>query len=242
MICLISNNSIVYGPTPWDFRAILEHLIVAGFDLLEGVLYQREGRELQRVCDFPDTEPQGPLTLPGFMLLPAVEVDDPAPEGKTLSGREPLILAERVELHPVWVDLPPPPSLAEVKAARCAEVDALRDTYLRAGYAFERDGRHVLQIRGEDDRLNWLGVLSGCIAMVMGGQGSTALSIRTEGNVTMSIPAVELMPILLGALNHQSAIYAAAWVHKDSMIAFTEDTPENVAAVQAHDITTGWPE
>ena len=67
------------------------------------------------------------------------------------------------------------------------------------------------------------------------------MTIRTEGNVSLAIPAVELMAILLGALNHQSAVYAAAWVHKDAMNAIIEETG-GVAAVQGHDITTGWPE
>lgn len=132
-------------------------------------------------------------------------------------------------------------TLEETKVARCAEVDALRDVHLRAGFAFERAGRHVLQTRGEDDRLNWLGVLSGCQALVMGGQGTSSLLIRTEGNDTLSIPAAELMAILLGALNHQSAICAAAWSHKDAINAITEESGGR-EAVQAHDITTGWPE
>lgn len=249
MFCLIKDNAIHFGPASWNLPAILEHLIIAGFDLREGVLFQREDTEevpvFHPICPFPDSEPQTPLILPGLKILPAVEVDEPTPDGKTMAGREPIILADRVELRPIWADLPPappPPSLEEVQAARCREVDALRDSRLRLGFAFERDGPHVLQTRGEDDRLNWLGVLSACQALVMGGQGGSAITIRTEGNLSLSIPAVELMAILLGALNHQSAIYAVAWAHKDAINAITEDTPENVAAVQAHDITTGWPE
>lgn len=245
MVCLIQNGIIIFGPAPWNHPAILEHLIIAGFDLREGVLFQREDTEdgpvFHPVCPFPDAEPQAPLFLPGFTFLPAVEVDGPTPVGKTLTGREPVILADRVELRPIWTDLPPPPSLGEVKAARRIEVDAKRDSRLRLGFAFDRDGLHVLQTRGEDDRLNWLGVLSACQVLVMGGQGSAPLTIRTEGNVSLAIPAVELMAILLGALNHQSAVYAAAWVHKDTMNAISEESGGR-EAVYAYDITTGWPE
>lgn len=245
MFCLISDNSIVLGPAPWNLSAILEPLIIAGFDLREGVLFQREVTEgdtvFHPICPFPDSEPLGPLMLPGFTLLPAAELDEPAPGGKSLAGHEPVILEDRVELRPIWVDLPPPPSLEEVKVARRIEVDALRDSRLRLGFAFERDGLHVLQTRGEDDRLNWLGVLSACQALVMGGQGSAALAIRTEANDTLAIPAVELMAILLGALNHQSAVYAVAWVHKDAINAITEESGGR-EAVQAYDITNGWPE
>ena len=117
-------------------------------------------------------------------------------------------------------------------SARCAEVDALRDQLLRSGYAFEVDGsRHAIQTRGEDDRLNWLGVLAACQALAAAGQGAESLSIRTAANDTLTMPAAGLAQVLLGALAHQSAIYAAAWVHKDAIR----------QGDAARDITTGWP-
>ncbi len=133
-------------------------------------------------------------------------------------------------------------TLESVKQARCLEVDALREAKLRQGYTFTRGGAtHVLQTRDDSDRTNWLGVLAGSQAMLMAGAGGEALSIRTQDNATLTIPASDLMQVLLGALAHQSAIYAAGWAHKDTLGQITEDTG-GIQAVQCHDITTGWPE
>jgi len=245
MVCLIQNGIIIFGPAPWNLSAILEPLIIAGFDLREGVLFQREdtkdGPVFHPICPFPDSEPQGPLMLPEFTILPAVEQDEPAPEGKSLAGRFPVILEDRVEMRPIWADLPPPPSLEEVKASRRIEVDAERDRRLRLGFAFDRDGPHVLQTRGEDDRLNWLGVLSGCMALVMAGQGDAVQEIRTEANVVVPIPADECLQVMLGALAHQGAVMKTSWSHKDAINAITDESGGR-EAVQTYDITTGWPE
>lgn len=111
MICLIKDNAIVFGPAPWSSRAILEHLIIAGFDIMDGSLY---GPDKAVLGAFPDTEPEAPLALSGFTILPAVEMDEPTPEAKMLAGREPVILADRVELRPVWVDIPLAPVIPPV--------------------------------------------------------------------------------------------------------------------------------
>jgi len=75
--------------------------------LLDGILYDCNRA---RVCDFPDAPPQGPVDLPGFRLLPVVELDEPTPDGKVMAGHETAILADRVELWPVWATLPPAPA------------------------------------------------------------------------------------------------------------------------------------
>ncbi len=141
-----------------------------------------------------------------------------------------------------WLGQPQTQSLEDAKQARCMEVDALREAKLRQGYTFTRGGAtHVLQTRDDSDRTNWLGVLAGSQAMLMAGAGGEALSIRTQDNATLTIPASDLMQVLLGALAHQSAIYAAAWAHKDTLGQITEDSG-GIQAVQGHDITIGWPE
>ena len=112
MICITKGNSIIFGPAPWDFNIVLEHLIVAGFDLLEGVLY-RHGEapgEMIPVCAFPATPPPGPITLPGGMrILPVVDVDEPAPAGQVLVGRILVVVGDQVERRPDWGDAPTPP-------------------------------------------------------------------------------------------------------------------------------------
>lgn len=156
MIALVdASGHILFGPAPWSFQAILEHLIIAGFDLQDGVLYRREdagdGPALRPVCPFPDFEPQGHLILDGFTILPAVEVDEPTPEGKTLAGRAPVILEDRMELRPVWADIPPPPALeVHDQAARVTKLEFAsrftaeeRQAILDAAGKRDADGRLV---------------------------------------------------------------------------------------------------
>lgn len=123
--------------------------------------------------------------------------------------------------------------------AICRRVDALRDEKLRSGYTFTHsdDVEYTLQTRGEEDRVNWLGVLSAAQAYVMAGAGDVqTMSIRTSENATLTLSCNDLQTLMLNTLNWQSLIYGAAWQHKDTLRGYT-----TMSEVAAHDITVGWP-
>lgn len=123
--------------------------------------------------------------------------------------------------------------------AMCHRVDALRDEKLRSGYTFTHtdNADYTLQTRGEEDRVNWLGVLSAAQAYVMAGAGDVqTMSIRTQENDTLALSCNDLQTLMLNTLNWQSLIYGAAWQHKDTLRGYTL-----MSEVAAHDITADWP-
>lgn len=126
------NNEIVCGPVTYQAAEFQAGLFRVGFvlELESGVFFAPSGAELT----LPAEAPAAPLALEGCSILPAVEVDEPAPEGKVLAGREPVIMADRVELRPVWVDAPPSPSLDSLRAQAITEIKAGAYRYIVARY------------------------------------------------------------------------------------------------------------
>lgn len=109
MICLIKDGSIIHGPANWNLQNVMESLYPHGFDRSQGNLYRMSDMQTP-LMPMPDVEPTARLDLgEGYAILPVVTIEEPAPEGQTLAGREPVILEGRVELRPVWVDIPPDP-------------------------------------------------------------------------------------------------------------------------------------
>lgn len=131
MICVtIGTLGVWAGPMEWAHFLESATLYPLGYSRRDGALHGPTGQ----VVALPQNEPTSALDLPGCRILPVVEVDEPAPEGKILSGREPVVLADRVELRPVWVDAPPAPSLDDFKAAKRAAVQARKVSVRDAGF------------------------------------------------------------------------------------------------------------
>lgn len=134
MICLVNDNVIVVGPVAWSIEAILEPLLIAGYDVRDGILY---GPNLAALGPAPDTEPTGPLALGAYTVLPVVEVDASASEGKILAGREAVITGDHVKMRPVWGDLPPAPpdpTLEDLILSKTTAIQATKVSARDAGF------------------------------------------------------------------------------------------------------------
>ena len=228
MICYVNNDIIVFGPASWDLSALLEQLIIAGYDVTGGVLY---GPDRTAMGPLPDAEPAVKTDLGGFTLLPVVEVDEQTPDGKILAGREPVIAGNCVELRPVWADappLPPAPTLEETQAARKAEVTMLRDQRRARGVLF---GAARLAAMPEDQGTY--------------GDSITYLGWKPEGTRIKWKAATEWIEVDLLTLRAAAeavgdfieALFDAEHAHHIAI-----DALASVAAVRAYDITAGWPE
>lgn len=129
-------------------------------------------------------------------------------------------------------------TVATLIAARCVEVEAERDRRLcRHQYDFGAGhGVLTLQLRDLDDRANWLTLDASAQRLVVAGNGTTMLPLRTAENVTLMLPASDVVTVMAALSGHGQLVMAASWEHKDTLRAMTD-----LAAVAAYDVTTGWP-
>lgn len=128
---------------------------------------------------------------------------------------------------------PPALGLEALRAARQAEAQSQCTMRLRAGYPlrFAGQGYHM-----QADRPRLTALLASCQArQTLRGAGA-GVSLRTEEGAVLEIPAGELAPLLVAALDYQDAVSQACWAHKDALAGLT--TPE---AVRNHDLSEGWP-
>ena len=134
----------------------------------------------------------------------------------------------RVERVATLEDIP----LADLKASKKAQADALCGTKMSAGYDHDFGapyGVKRLQTR-ESDRPYWLALAQVSAVMVMAGQGaSSAGAIRAEDNVNVPVTAQQALDAMLGMQTHLGVILAALWSIKDTIIAATDAA--EVAAV-----------
>lgn len=167
----------------------------------------------------------------GFKLLPVAGLDEPAPEGKALAGRDAVILEDRVELRPIWADIPPPPSppsLEEVKAARKTEATAMREQARARGVVF---GEARLAAMPEDqgaygDAITYLGWEP---------EGAILKWKAASGWIELDLPALRAAAEAVG--DFIEALFEIEHNHHAAIDALT-----GVAAVQAYDVAAGWPE
>jgi len=224
MICLEKNGTIVFGPAPWNVSAILEPLIIAGCDLADGALY---GPDKTVLCHFPTLEPVEPVELGAFRVLPVAEVNEPAPEGKALAGREPVVLEDRVELRPVWGDLPPPPTLEEVKTAKKAGATAMRRMVEEGGIDFQ--GVRIATGKSDQDRIAG-------VQLYLQAHSEAVIDWKADsGWTTVNKAAIDAIASAVGA--HVQACYSAEKTHHEAI-----DALADAEAVQDYDVATGWPE
>lgn len=171
-------------------------------------------------------------------LLDIVE-PPPAPAGKilTITG---LTITKGKPTRTFVVEDPPAPSIEAGKAALRLAVDAKRDTVFAAGFtpATGPLASHTLQTRDGDDKVNWLTSQAAYSAAVMAGQGAAmGATFRTADNITIVMSFADGLSVLLSMAAWGSAVFGRSWALKDAIEAAGDDP----AALDAIDITVGWP-
>lgn len=128
--------------------------------------------------------------------------------------------------------------LEDVRADALAKIDAKRDRMLTAGFTYDFGGdvgSKTLQTR-ESDRINWLALHSMAMTLTNGGNPNTPMTLRDAQNALISVPARKVVSCMFDMGVRLSAIYAAAWSHKDFVRLQT-----TVSGIKSRDIDAGWP-
>ena len=121
-------------------------------------------------------------------------------------------------------------------ARRCSEVDALRDSHLAAGVAFDfPDGTGTVQTRSLEDSRNIQANASAAQMYLMAGQPEAVMQFRDMENVVHSLTAQQMLDMCAYVMGHGQGLYATSWAHKDLLRLLTDP-----AAVLAYDVTGGW--
>lgn len=129
------------------------------------------------------------------------------------------------------------PTLEYLISVKKTEINSIRDTKLTSGFKFKHgDLSYTLQTRDDNDRINWLGVLSAATSMVLAGKGEETTTIRTLENDTLTITYLESQILMLQTLQYQTDIYKAAWDHKDAVEKLMDKK-----LVKNYDCSINWP-
>ena len=160
--------------------------------------------------------------LPGVTLIEAVS----GSPGDLWDGT-------KVVKRPKWA------SLEEAITARLAEVDALRQgkTFSDAPVSFPDGKIKEIQLRNEFDMSNLIVMSVASLAAVVERNPNAYIMYRTKDDKTQEIKAVEMLGIGMAVLVAKQAVVSAAWAHKDTI-----RQCKTIEAVEAYDITKGWPE
>lgn len=130
-----------------------------------------------------------------------------------------------------------PETLSEAIARRKAEVDALRDEKIGAGLVYNfPSGLGTIQLRNQKDLTNVQGVASAGQALMAMSDTTTTINFRDSEDYTHALTGAQLVQMGLAVASFISSHYGTAWTHKDAISDLTTK-----AAVDAYDITTGWP-
>ena len=116
------------------------------------------------------------------------------------------------------------------------KINAQRDQLFIAGFKFALGGEsHVLQTRGPDDNINWLGLLTEAEKK----PAEAPMEIRTAANKTISISAANVVALLIAAKSYRAAVLKYSWAAKDAMEAAVDET----ALFEAYEAAIGgtWP-
>ncbi len=97
-------------------------------------------------------------------------------------------------------------------------------------------GIQVLQTRDMEDRTNWLILESGINDLLAVGQGATAVTIRTEENCLIDLPASDAKAVLVAMKQSGAAKLAQSWALKNAI-----EQATTLAEFDAIDVTAGWP-
>lgn len=124
------------------------------------------------------------------------------------------------------------------KKLKLAAVDKLRleKTFTDVEVSFP-GGMKVIQFRNEFDRANLISVASAAIALAVIGKPNDAMVYQTKDNKKQDLKASEMLSVAMEVLAKKQTVVSAAWVHKAAIRDLT-----TLEAVEAYDITKGWPE
>lgn len=132
-----------------------------------------------------------------------------------------------------------PPSLEDLKSAKIIDLAA---EYQSRVQSFPWDfgapfGVLHLQLRGTDDQANWLTLQAKAMNHISAGQGDAeVLAIRTEENITVPVTANVAAQVMDALSSFGGNMKAHQWALKDAI-----NAAEDEAALEAIDITAGWP-
>lgn len=147
--------------------------------------------------------------------------------------------AELAEIGVTWV-APPGPTLDEIKAGRSAAVTAKREAVFAAGFSPASGPLqgHTLQVRNDQDKINWLTSATSYSAAVAGGHGAVpGATFRTMANETVVTTFAEGAAIIVRDMAAWGqTIMARSWALKDQI-----DAAAEAAVLAAIDIEVGWP-
>jgi len=129
-------------------------------------------------------------------------------------------------------------SLAEAKTARLSEVDQLRltKTFTDVAVDFPSGDKKEIQFRNEFDMSNLMSVATAGIALIVSGAPTAEVVYRTKDNTTQTVTAAQMVSVGVAVLSAKQAVVSAAWTHKDAIRQL-----ETIEAVEAYDLTVGWP-
>jgi hypothetical protein len=131
------------------------------------------------------------------------------------------------------------PTLADLKAAKIAEINAKLESVLTGGYTVQSGAMtgEVLQTRNLEDRTNWLISQASYSAAVAMGHGAVeGATFRTADNSTFTVSFSEGLGVLLAMAAWGASAMNNSWALKDAVRA-----AENEAALSAIDIEANWP-
>lgn len=93
MIAIVKDGTIAYGPLAYDrtdvFRILIPYGATMTCDVVDPV-------------DIPQAEPSAAMDLGVAMLLPVTVIADAPGDGQVVTGHETVVLADHVELRPIY--------------------------------------------------------------------------------------------------------------------------------------------
>ncbi|MCG8643356.1 MAG: hypothetical protein MI862_26755 [Desulfobacterales bacterium] len=125
----------------------------------------------------------------------------------------------------------------DVKSVLKSKINNRRDEIFLAGVDFDYDGKtHTLQTRDAEDLINWTHVLN----IASSAPVDQVITIRTKENVTLSLAANKVAPLISTGVLRRKAVMQASWDLKSAI----DDAAEDAAAVAAYEagIDTVWPD
>jgi len=122
------------------------------------------------------------------------------------------------------------------KQAKIAAVMAFGETVIQSGYPYDFGGEHGiqhLQLRNNDDKINWQTVLAGStIAVSQGAALVPGPNIRTAENNVIQITYGEAVQMLTSLISWAESKYMVSWAKKDAIRATINDTQLDAVAVE----------
>ncbi|MDZ4230443.1 MAG: DUF4376 domain-containing protein [Dehalococcoidales bacterium] len=127
--------------------------------------------------------------------------------------------------------------MAEVRAAKLAEINALRDGKIAAGIPFLfPDSPGTVQTRDLIDARNIQTNISAAIILQAAGETGPVMMFRDMEDAIHPMTPQQMIEMGMYAGQQGQAIYTASWVHKDAVAGL-----HTIAEIKAYDTTGGWP-